>query len=161
MLWHIEIEPFDPHSDHVGERLATEAEELGLAGPWTIRASRGFLVEGDVSTDRLARAASEVLSDPVVETAKLHPIPSPVDGHSAVVHVLPKPGVTDPEAESAGALLRDLGHAVTEVRTIRTYRIDGPSNRLPRLIERLLANDAVDQAIVGVLAIDHLGQGQP
>ena len=49
MLWHIEIEPVNGQSDHVGERLATEAEELGLAGPWTIRASRGFLVEGDLS----------------------------------------------------------------------------------------------------------------
>ncbi len=159
MLWHIEIEPVDRHSDHVGERLATEAEELGLAGPWTIRASRGFLVEGDLSEAALGRTATEILSDPVVETATLRPVPSRIDGASAAVYVLPKPGVTDPEAESAWALLRDLGHAVTNVRTIRTYRIDGPADRLPRLIDRLLANDAVDQAVVGDLAIDHLGQG--
>ncbi len=161
MLWHIEIQPVDGHSDHVGERLAIEAQELGLRGPWTIRASRGFLVEGGVSEHALRRAASEILSDPVVESATLRPIPSPVDGACPVVHVLPKPGVTDPEAESALALLKDLGYAVTNVRTIRTYRVEGPANALPRLIVRLLANDAVEQAVVGELTFDHLGQGQP
>ena len=161
MLWHIEIEPVDGHSDHIGERLATEAEELGLHGPWTIRASRGFLVEGEVSEDELGLAAKAVLSDSVVENATIHPIPFRIDGASAVVHVLPKPGVTDPEAESARALLSDLGHAVTNVRTVRTYRIEGPTNTLPRLIQRVLANDAVELAVVGELAVDRLGQGQP
>jgi phosphoribosylformylglycinamidine synthase len=161
MLWHIEIEPVGPHSDHVGERLAAEAEELGLAGPWTIRASRGFLVEGEVSEEALGCAAREVLSDPVVETTTLRPIPSRRDGSAAVVHVLPRPGVTDAEGESARALLQDLGQAVTDVRTIRTFRIEGPSASLPMLIERLLANEAVEQAVVGDLTIDHLGQGHP
>ena len=114
MLWHIEIEPVDEHSDHVGERLATEAEELGLPGPWTIRASRGFLVEGVVPEEELVRAAREVLCDPVVEAATLRPIPSSIGGASAIVHVLPKPGVTDPEAESALALLKDLGYRCDE-----------------------------------------------
>ncbi len=50
--------------------------------------------------------------------------------------------------------------ASTNVRTIRTYRVDGPAAALPRLIQRLLANDAVEQAIVGPLPLDHLGQGQ-
>ena len=69
--------------------------------------------------------------------------------------------MTDPEAESALALLRDLGFAVEGVRTIRTFRIDGPADQLPRLIQRVLANDAVEQAVVGSLPFDHLGQGQP
>ena len=40
--------------------------------------------------------------------------------------------MTDPEAESALALLRDLGYAVSNVRTIRTYRVDGPVRIAPR-----------------------------
>ncbi len=63
------------------------------------------------------------------------------------MHVMPKPGVTDPEAESALALLRDLDYAVSNVRTIRTYRIEGPAESLPRLISRVLANDAVELAV--------------
>ena len=69
--------------------------------------------------------------------------------------------MTDPEAESALAILRDLGFDAENVRTIRTYRVDGPAEALPRLIQRVLANDAVEQAVVGPLPFDRLGQGQP
>jgi phosphoribosylformylglycinamidine synthase len=161
MLWHIQIEAAPGQADHVGERLALEAAELGIPGPWTIRASRGFLVEGDLSEDDLRRAAAEVLTDPVVEAAKVRPARSP-DGTahgSAIVHVSPKPGVTDPQAESALSLLHDLGYGVTNVRTVRTYCVDGPASSLSALIQRLLANDAVEEAVVGPLTVDRLGQG--
>src|SRR5215469_10433923 len=123
-LWHIEIEPAPGEADHVGERLAHDAGELGLFGPWAIRASRGFLLEGGLAEPDARRAAVEVLADPVVEAAIVRPAndSARANGASAIVHVLPKPGVTDPEAESASALLRDLGYAVANVRTIRTYR---------------------------------------
>ncbi len=162
-LWHIEIEPAPGQPDHVGERLALDAVEAGLAGPWAIRASRGFLVEGEVSEAELGRIAAEILSDPVVESAVIRPAKDSGrdGGRSSFVHVLPKPGVTDPEAESAVHLLRDLGYEVANVRTIRTYRVDGPSAALPGLVDRLLANDAVEQAIIGPLSLDRLGQGQP
>src|SRR5262249_32362023 len=83
------------------------------------------------------------------------------DAAGTVIHVLPKPGVTDPEAESARAILRDLGFAAENVRTIRTYCVDGPRDSLSRLMGRVLANDAVEQAIVGPLPFDRLGQGHP
>ena len=70
------------------------------------------------------------------------------------MHVMPKPGVTDPEAESALALLHSLDYAVSNVRTIRTYRIKGPAESLPRLIKRVLANDAVELAVRGALPFD-------
>ena len=85
----------------------------------------------------------------------------PFDAAGAIVHVMPKPGVTDPEAESARVLLADLGYPVTNVRTIRTYWIEGPVVSLPRLIERVLSNDAVELAVIGSLPFAELGQGQP
>ena len=100
--------------------LARPSSSGPLATCWSIRSSRLYTI-------RPGRAGWE--------------------GPGTVVHVMPKPGVTDPEAESALALLRDLGYAVANVRTIRTYRIEGPAERLPRLIERVLANDAVEQAV--------------
>ena len=160
MLWHLEIQPAPGHPDLAGNRLSLEAAESGIPGDWTISASRGFLIEGTLSRDDLDRAAGQVLVDPVVETFKAHPARSPAEGDRTVVHVLPKPGVTDPEAESALELLRDLGFAVDGVRTIRSYRIGGPADGLPRLIQRVLANDAVEQAVMGPLPFDHLGQGQ-
>ena len=120
MLWHLEIQPAPGHPDLAGNRLSLEAAESGIPGPWTISASRGFLIEGTLSRDDLDRAARQVLVDPVVETFQLHPARSAGEAGHAVVHVLPKPGVTDPEAESALELLRDLGFAVDGVRTIRS-----------------------------------------
>ena len=133
MLWHIQIEPAPGHADRLGERLALEAVESGLAGPWSIRTSRGFLIEGRSREAELERAARDVLVDPVVETYTIRPSERRPGRAGTVVHVMPKPGVTDPEAESALALLRDLGYAVSNVRTIRTYRIDGPAGALAAL----------------------------
>jgi phosphoribosylformylglycinamidine synthase II len=161
MLWHLEIKPAPGHPDQVGSRLSIEAAEAGLAGVGTIAASRGFLIQGAMAADDVERAAREVLVDPVVESSVVHrPGAAPPAGET-VVHVLPKPGVTDTEAESAEELLRDLGYPVVGARTIRSYRVAGAAEQIPRLIQRVLANDAVEQAIVGSLTFDHLGQGHP
>ena len=125
-----------------------------------LKTSRGFLIEGEISRAQVERAARDVLVDPVIETYTVGPARAAADG-GTVVHVMPKPGVTDPEAESALALLRDLGYAVSNVRTIRTYRIEGPADSVPRLIRRVLANEAVELAVIGALPFDQIGQGSP
>jgi phosphoribosylformylglycinamidine synthase subunit PurSL len=210
MLWHLQIEPADGLTNPEGRRVVAEAADLDLAGPWNVSANRGFLVEGDLTRDELARAAKAVLADSVVERFRILPVePVRIDlacpecgqamslrqgdrgyflgcsnsptcpgtapipdelknrlGEAdveamSVVHVLPKPGVTDPEAESARAILHDLGFAVENVRTVRTYRVAGPTGALGGLIRRVLANDAVEQAVIGPLHFDRLGQGHP
>jgi phosphoribosylformylglycinamidine synthase II len=161
MLWHLQIDPAPGRLDRAGSQVVIDAAELNLPGPWTVAASRGFLIEGNLSRADVERAAREVLVDPMVEVFAVRPSGEVDSGTNTVVHVLPKPGVTDPEAESALALLRDLCFAVTGVRTIRTYRVNGPSEGLPRLVARVLANDAVEQAVVGTLPFDKLGQGRP
>ncbi|WP_422931242.1 phosphoribosylformylglycinamidine synthase subunit PurL [Singulisphaera sp. PoT] len=159
MLWHLQIDAAAGTVDREGRRIEAESVELGLSGPWRITASRGFLVEGTLSKDDLIRAAEQILVDPVVEAFSVKPSRESGLGRANAVHVLPKPGVTDPEAESALALLKDLDFGVENVRTIRTYLVDGPAEELPRLIQRVLANDAVEQAIQGALPFDRLGQG--
>ncbi len=162
MLWHLDIKPAPDQPDSDGLRVAQEAAESGLPGPWRVTASRGFLVEGPLSADDVEAAAAAVLVDPVVERFRVRPCPAEGgDGPAATVHVFPKPGVTDPEAESALALLRDLGHAAEAARSIRSYRVEGPADQLPRLVQRVLANEAVEQAVVGPLALDRLGAGRP
>jgi phosphoribosylformylglycinamidine synthase II len=161
MLWHLQIDPATGRTDVEGRRVTGDAAELGLPGSWKVRASRGFLIEGELTPEAIRHAAETVLVDPVVETYSVRPSRQPPDGPGTVVHVLPKPGVTDPKAQSARAVLRDLGFAADNVRTIRTYRIEGTPPDLTRLIERVLADDAVEQAVVGTLPFDRLGQGQP
>jgi phosphoribosylformylglycinamidine synthase II len=161
MLWHLEILPSPARPDPLGQRLEADAIEAGLPGPWSISASRGYLIEGPLSRSEVEGAARQVLVDPIVETFRVHQSHADLAGPGWVVHVLPKPGVTDPEAESAGELLRELGFAVESVRSIRSYRVAGPEPGLPGLIQRVLANAAVEDAIVGPLSLDGLAQGQP
>jgi phosphoribosylformylglycinamidine synthase len=161
MLWHLRIDPAADRIDVEGKRIAAEATELGLPGPWQVAASRGFLVEGALGPEELRRAAETVLVDPVVETYGVRPAGQNHDVRGVVVHVLRKPGVTDPEAESARSILRELGFEVENVRSIRSYQVDGPAGALLRLIQRVLANEAVEQAVVGALPFDRLGQGHP
>jgi phosphoribosylformylglycinamidine synthase subunit PurSL len=162
MLWHLQIDPAPGQIDLAGRRVAADAAELGLPGPWSVASSRGFLIEGPLDRSEADRAGA-VLVDPVVESIAIRGVESfaALDDDRTIVHVLPKAGVTDPEGESALALLRDLGFAVENARTIRTYRLEGPDEGLHRLVSRVLANDAVEQAVVGNLPFDKLGQGSP
>ena len=160
MLWHILIEPAPSVSDSLGDRLAMQAVDSGLAGSWSVKTSRGFLIEGDISREQLDRAAKDLLVDPVVEVHRIEPASAPANGAGSVVHVLPKPGVTDPEGAERAALLCGLGYPVSNVRTIKTYRLEGPADSVPRFIERVLANDAVEMTVRGSLALDRLDQGQ-
>jgi phosphoribosylformylglycinamidine synthase len=160
MLWHLQIDPAEGRTDVEGRRVAADAAELGLGGAWRVAASRGFLIEGGLSAEDVRCAAGAVLADPVVETVSVRPARHEPDGPGVVVHVLPKPGVTDPEGHSALTILRDLGYDAENVRTVRTYRVEGSADALPRLIQRVLANDAVEQAVVGTLPFERLGQGK-
>ena len=123
MLWHLQIDPAPGRDDRAGRQVVADAAELGLPGPWAVAASRGFLVEGGLEPrrprprrrGRPRRPGRRDVRDPAGATR-----PSTADG--TIVHVLPKPGVTDPEAESALALLRDLGY--------RRRRASGRSGRI-------------------------------
>ncbi len=159
MLWHLFIEDAPGRGDKAGLRLAHEAALAGLGDSWSIASGRGFLVEGPASVEKLDQAARRGLVDPVVETLALRPAASPWPGDGAVVHVLPKPGVTDPEAESAQALLAELGCPVKQARSIRTHRIHGPVELIKSLVDRVLKNDAVEQAAYGAIELASLGEG--
>ncbi len=156
MLWHLKIHPAPGQPDLAGSRLVTDANELGLPGPWSITAGRGYLIEGDLDRPAVDRVASSVLVDTVVESYDLF---SAGEGEDGWLHVLPKPGVTDPEAETALGLLKDLGYPVEAIRTIRSYKVDGPEKALPELIRKVLANESVEQAIRGRLPFTKLGAG--
>ena len=169
LMWHLQIDPALGSLDRTGVRVALVAAELGLAGPWTIAAGRGFLVEGTVDRSEMIRAAESLLVDPVVETYSIQPIDGLPGSPSAeaeanrgtTIFVLRKFGVTDPEADSARDLLRASGLAVDHVRTLRSYRVEGPTEALPQLIRRVLSNDAVEQVFIGTFPFDRLGQGTP
>src|SRR5690606_21434850 len=87
---------------------------------------------------------------------------TPAARFAQVVHVLPKPGVTDPVAESTQRAIADFGVEADAVVTLRKFWIDElPEDRLKLLINKLLANDSIEQAIVGPLTMKEIHLGSP
>lgn len=160
-LWEVDIHPAEGQRDLLGRAIAAEAADLGL-GEIRVKAARGFLVQGDISPGQIERLANELFADLVVERPVVAPVGDPVlagDG-GVLVHVLHKPGVTDPVAESARQAIADFGIQVEAVCTLRKFWFDDlPEQRLQTLIKKLLANDSIEQTVIGPLRFDSINLG--
>ncbi len=165
MLWQVDIYPAVGQPDLVAARLAADAADLRLAARLRVAAAHGYLVEGDLQEADVLRLAKQLLADAVVERTVVAPagdarLNQPPDGQTQLVYVLPKPGVMDPVAQSAQAAIADFGLRAEAVRTFRKYWIgELPGEKLPALCGKLLANDAIEQVVVGPLLLERLELG--
>jgi phosphoribosylformylglycinamidine synthase len=165
MLWQIDIFPAAHEVDRAAERIRSEASDLGLSGDLTLAAGRGYLIEADADRAQILRVARDLLADDLVERTVVGVVGEPLlanppNGLDQSVHVLLKPGVMDPVAQSAAAAIADFGIGLQGVRTYRKYwfgQLDEP--HLVQLAAKLLANDAIEQVVLGPLAMDHLEIG--
>ncbi|MEN0111030.1 MAG: phosphoribosylformylglycinamidine synthase subunit PurL, partial [Planctomycetota bacterium] len=172
MLWEVDVLPAAGHADRAAERLAALAAEAGYPGVRCATA-RGFLLEGDALDPSAAETIAQcLLADGVVESARvgapsdasLATAPDRAGDDARLLTVLPKVGVMDPTAQSAEGAIADLGYAGVRVRTLRKAWVAGVDDaELPRFGTRLLANDAIEELVIGPPAIDHLavGEAQP
>ena len=164
-LWEVDIYPARGQPDLLARRIAAEAADLGLAEKLAIAAARGFLIQGELDHGQVTQLAGELLADEVVEQTVVAPVGSEQLNESpgdqrGLVHVLPKPGVMDPVAQSALAAIADFGIQVEAVRTFNKYWLgDLSDEQLERLCSKVLANDAVEQVVVGPLRLDRLYVG--
>ena len=86
----------------------------------------------------------------------------PPEGRPRLIHVLPKPGVMDPVAQSVLAAIADFGLLAEAVRTLKKYWVGSLSDAQQELLcSKILANDAIEQVIVGPLPFDTVGIGAP
>jgi phosphoribosylformylglycinamidine synthase len=159
MLWELEIRPTGRDAER--ERVCDEFDLLTHAhrgGDLVSASVRGFLIEGDLTDEQLARLAGEVLVDPLVETGTIRPIGS---GNRHTYTVLLKPGVMDPVAQTVLDVARMLRVPVAAVRTFRRYfgQPEIPAADRDVLFRKVLANDAIEQIVVGPLHADHLAIG--
>ena len=130
--------------DPLGEGVRHQIREFGAdVGP--ITTTRIFLIDSSARRDQIARAAGELLADPIVEQATVIEGPASDDGKSRIeIHL--KPGVMDPVAASTEMALRDMDIDVKQVRTGRAYVIEGkiPPDELRRIASRVLANGVIE-----------------
>jgi phosphoribosylformylglycinamidine synthase len=163
MLWEVEIRPLGLDGER--ERVCDEFDLLTQSergGDLVTAASRGFLLEGEKLTQRDAeRLAAELLVDSVVESGHVAMVGGKLNGHAYTV--LLKPGVMDPVAESVLRAAADLDVPVEQVRTFRRYYGSDGIGSMDRdtLFRKVLANDAIEQVVIGSLHADHLAVGRP
>ena len=165
MLWEVEILPksHDPEKARVNEELDLLTHGGGTTSVVEL-ASRGFLLEGKFPKTDADRIANELLADAIVETGRVGELNAfdrvEPDLH-AFATVLLKPGVMDPVAQSVEQAARDLGIQLESVRTFRRYysRKVPESNTRDLLFRKVLANEAIEQAVPGKLSLDHLTLG--
>ena len=161
MLWDVEIRPIGRDAER--ERVCDEFDLLTHAergGDLIAGSARGFLLEGNLGEADLEKLIQEVLADPLVETVSAMPLTAKT-GH--YYSVLLKPGVMDPVALTILETAQLLKFPVEGVRTLRRYFGTPGIAPLDRdvLFRRVLANDAIEQVIVGPIRADHLGVGSP
>jgi len=161
MLWEIEIRPRGRDGER--ERVCDEFDLLTHAqrgGDIVSASARGYLLEGDLSDTDLHLLSQDVLADPLVESAS----GAPLVGKSAdCFTILLKPGVMDPVAQTVLDAAQLLKLPVTAVRTFRRYFGSREISSADRevLFHKVLANDAIEQVVVGSVKADHLALGSP
>lgn len=161
-LWEIDVRPAPGQSDITGQSLTSEARDLGLAENLSIDATHGFLLQGDLTVEQARLAAEQLLSDSITEATTVAPVGDAcwqANGQS-VVHVLPKPGVMDPVAQSTLQALQDMSLPVEQVTTFRKYNLHGVDDAtIQKVCSKLLFNDSIERVIPGSLNIDRIDVG--
>ena len=159
MLWELEIRP--KGRDGERERVCDEFDLLThgqRGGELVVASARGFLLEGDLAESEQTRLAAEILADPLVEEAEVRPAGARPGQYYTV---LLKPGVMDPVALTVLDTAKMLGIRLAAVRTFRRYFGPPEIGSADRdiLFRKVLANDAIEQILVGPVKADHLGLG--
>ncbi|TWT37506.1 Phosphoribosylformylglycinamidine synthase subunit PurL [Posidoniimonas corsicana] len=169
MLWEVDIHPAPTEADRAAERLVASARQAGYGEQLNAATARAFLIQGEhLGEDQVQRICDELLCDRVVERAEFAPVgddrllatPARLAGDATLVQVLPKPGVMDPVALSTETAIADLGIERPLVRTLNKYWLTGVDAAAAQSVsDRLLANDAIEQSVIGPLSVDHLDAG--
>jgi phosphoribosylformylglycinamidine synthase II len=168
MLWEVDV-----HLRQAATAdLNTAGRDLGLDLSHSHTAT-GWLIEGELDRSTVERLATELLADPVTETCRVAAVteagllapPDQSDASSLtgglVLHVLPKPGVTDPAAESAREAMALLGIEANAVRSLKKYWLPAgiTAAQAEELAWKRLASDAIHEIVLGGLTLTSLTGG--
>ncbi len=142
--------------DPAGREAANALRDAGLPGPVDVRVVRLYFLGGGarLTARHLETAAREVLADPVLDRYAVDRALEPGEGPVPVaITVTRRPGVTDPEAESARTALASLGLPPVRVKSARTYlvRADAPKDQVLLLARRALSSEVIEEASEGRL----------
>ncbi|MHC4917710.1 MAG: phosphoribosylformylglycinamidine synthase subunit PurS, partial [Planctomycetota bacterium] len=155
MFHRIEVALKRGRPDVAGEAIVSEARHLGVKGIESCRTVRVYVVQADWNREEAARAARELLADPVVDVFRADwPVLDEIDAQ--VLEVVLKPGVMDPVAASVAKGLGLLGLPVKSVSTARKFVFTGTASMrdLGLLADKLLANAVIEDVVFGHPPLD-------
>ena len=167
-IWQVDVYPREGEIDRLAERVIGDAIDLDLISQddFKISSARGFLIQGQLEQETVDKIARKLLVENVVEGYQVGQVgeqhlSTPPNGKPTLIYVLPKPGVTDTEAENTANAIEYLGESVDAVRTFRKYwvNIEDPA-QAHELARRLLANESIEQVVLGPLNISRLDMGR-
>ena len=165
-VWQIDIFPAEGIPDRLAEEVLADAADLGLPADMNIKAARTFLVQGSLTQEQAIEIASGLLVEPVVEHSVVAKVGSDVlsqipSGFERLINVMPLPGVTDPQAESALQAIQGLGFDASVVRTVKKYWVSAlDESSRETLVQKLLCNDSIETVVEGSLKLDRLDLGR-
>lgn len=165
-IWQIDILTVAGNPDRLAEDILSDAADIGLPADLKIESARTFLVQGNLTQQHAQKIANQLLVEPVVESCVVAKVGSDVlakvpDGFDRLINVMPLPGVTDPQAESAMLAISNLGFDVSAVRTVKKYWISSlDESSRETLIQKLLCNDSIETVVEGALQLDRLDLGR-
>ncbi len=167
MLWQIDIFPVDGQPNRLSIEVLDNARDLRIDQSLAIDASRGFLIQGPISAEQVAELTAKLLVEPVVEHCQFAAVGAdslskPTTTNKNLIYVLPLPGVTDPQAESALLAMRQLGYHVDVVRTFKKFWVSDLSSADQEMLKsKILCNDSIETIVEGKLELDELQLGKP
>ena len=162
MLWEVELRPAGRDGER--ERVCDEFDLLthSQRGADLVAASaRGYLLEGELRPRTSSGCATSCWSIRWWSPARSARSGPALDGHPYTV--LLKPGVMDPVSQSvrkAAARPGPVGRGGPHLPPVLRPRRRRPADR-ELLFRKVLANDAIEQVVVGRLHADHLAVGKP
>ncbi len=167
MLWQVEVFPLGHDAER--DRIAEEYDLLTHAGPGrtlaggievVAQASRGFLLQGELTQEHVEQLTRELLGDPVAEKSVIHGANERGEIECAgAATVLLKPGVTDPVAMSVVQTARQLGIPVETALTFRRYAWTGKPFDAEAMFRKVLCNEAIERVINHAISEATLGLG--
>ena len=163
-IWQINISPLPGNPNRLAAEILDSAAALQI-NDLKLTATWGYLVQGPLEASDVDRLTRELLFESVVEQCEFGPIGDAAlnqadSSQSNVTYVLPLPGVTDSQAESAMRAIRQLGFPVEAVSTFKKFCTSPLSDAdLALLQKKVLHNESIERIMTGSLLLDRLDLG--
>lgn len=146
--WQIEVAVRPGLTDPESENALHELQDLGC-DLQTLRAWRGYLLDGALAPHAAEKAAAALLADPVSDVVRIRRTDGPPFAEPAGsmrLDIIRKPGVMDAVAGSVALALEALDIRCNKTATYRTFIVTGAagSDAVAQAAARTLANETIE-----------------